>query len=957
MADHQDSDLPYGNFGLANYDPEQQTWIFERSEGTSDRFHILGPPKSVAGPAVQVPRSDSSRSTQPSLRHPSEIQALVKRFPELQPASSLLPARLRLSEAVEAAVDRHDAQKGNLLDFGTIVSEESGHAITIAAFPCGPTGTDLRLVHVQRQKRGWVDSKSAWLDVPTIYGEEAIWSGPGAAIQQVCFAKAIDRTDAFLAVRMLTKTLLFRPILRKAPKFSSVSSRLDTNLCVELRLSEKTVLPHADVSFNPWYTRQCAVVDQAGGWEVWELQDRNTLTVKRFCWYHPFTPDGSEDSRVPFDGWARITWVANLSTIAVATRKIVRMHNITRGGEVADTACLLDLHGSDDWILGMATLPSRPSHMCLLTSTRIMLYYIDESSPGSFRFWSLGCVKHFRNPNDITMRLSAFVLGSQVAILLNSDMDPVVAVYFIAFDDQNGVQITVPSGLHITPATTPQLGLPSVAGWQVEQVGFGTRPQVKSDSMALRLRNSGVTFAALTVLDKCLALQQTILYLSPLNRAPHIPILAWESRPGVTTTRLRREAFVADDDEGLIEPGDERQRPASAFAARRMQADTTRAGKEWTLPFSRVADALQTPASSDLDTVVDILDLTEARLSAEQDEDIMPWRALADLAPTELVLPDMEEAQSRIEALLSLTAKTSQSPPEDAIEASTAVRVTVANITSERIGSISDVHAAIVRDWITPLPPSVTGRVRLAKEQLARRMAVDVVLAARVLRTPLYTLESRSIAQPTQESFDIPVRAGPPTDAVWQSSQAASQPSVLPTPSPSATPSLMTASSHPSSFAAIEISRLIKYTTISRPPTTGLPRSLNNILSHWKIGADPADYDWRSTSKRLARDEDEQIDEQMTEKERLRLQRRAERHIKRQRREAAASQAQQFASSQAPEIFSASQPQQVQRKVESQQTGAASSSQSAGFGGMPASQVVPGRFGGRPPKKKRKQGF
>ena len=92
------------------------------------------------------------------------------------------------------------------------------------------------------------------------------------------------------------------------------------------------------------------------------------------------------------------------------------------------------------------------------------------------------------------------------------------------------------------------------------------------------------------------------------------------------------------------------------------------------------------------------------------------------------------------------------------------------------------------------------------------------------------------------------------------------------------------------------------------------------------------------------------------------MQRRAERHIRRQRKEAAASQAAQMASSQAPEIaISASQP-QVGRvgKMESQPVGVTASSQSQGlgFGAPSASQVVPGRFGGRPPaKKKRKQGF
>lgn len=197
----------------------------------------------------------------------------------------------------------------------------------------------------------------------------------------------------------------------------------------------------------------------------------------------------------------------------------------------------------------------------------------------------------------------------------------------------------------------------------------------------------------------------------------------------------------------------------------------------------------------------------------------------------------------------------------------------------------------------------------------------------------------------------------PSSQAYDSSSQVQySQRSILPTPSPSATPSITTASSGTSVFAP-EVSRLARITSFSKPAPSALPRSLRNVLAHWPPDEDPDNYDWVKTSRRI-RHADEAFEDEagMTEKERLRLQRRAERHIRRQRKEAAASQAAQIASSQAPEIaISASQPRGD--KVESQPVGLAASSQIQDRGVPSASQMVPGRFGGRPAKKKRKQGF
>lgn len=65
-------------------------------------------------------------------------------------------------------------------------------------------------------------------------------------------------------------------------------------------------------------------------------------------------------------------------------------------------------------------------------------------------------------------------------------------------------------------------------------------------------------------------------------------------------------------------------------------------------------------------------------------------------------------------------------------------------------------------------------------------------------------------------------------------------------------------------------------------------------------------------------------------------------------------QAQQMASSQAPEVMAASQPQLFPNDSQT----APASSQSFNLGAAAASQVVGGRFGGRPrQKKRRKSGF
>ncbi|KAK3066267.1 hypothetical protein LTR53_017461, partial [Teratosphaeriaceae sp. CCFEE 6253] len=387
---------------------------------------------------------------------------------------------------------------------------------------------------------------------------------------------------------------------------------------------------------------------------------------------------------------------------------------------------------------------------------------------------------------------------------------------------------------------------------------------------------------------------------------------------------------------------------------RRKSQARRRDGTEWTVSLELCAQAMMKGNGIDPVVVDDVLDTARALLRGPNAEGATPWRTLRDLDQGELTLQEMGGLATKLEDLARVEPRLVEPSQDEPGDAQPPTQLVLRSVASRHTRSLIDTYNGMVADWVTPLSPVLLERHRLAREQLVREAALDVTLASRVIGAPAPEPPTQSEPpEASQQSWNLPVRAGPSSSQVHDSQ--ASQPLVLPTPSPTATPSITTASSRPMSFAAPEIARLSRYTAFSKPAPADLPRSLNRVLTHWSVGTDPAIYDWQATSRRVAEREDV-VDEEMTEKERARLQRRTERHIKRQRREVAASQAAQQASSQALHIVHASQP-APPTNVESQRGAGEGASQSQTLGVGPASQVVPGRYGGRPSKKKRKQGF
>ena len=299
---------------------------------------------------------------------------------------------------MDAATARHDPVKGNLLCFGRIPDESLRRPARIAVLASGSSGSDVRFVQMQLQKQGWDDSKDIWLEVPIFAGEEAIWRGDASPVQQICFSSSLEGGESFVAVRFITRTLIFRPILQRLGP-----NRLDPRCLSEVLIDPSSGTSHVDVAFNPWFSRQFAIVDQSGSWSVHEFATKAS-TRAECIHYHAWSATSTGQSS---DGWARILWVSGPSTIVVADRCRVTLFDISSGPvKLQDIDVgLIDFAG---WVLDLVVLPSRPDCLYILTTTHVLLVTFEENGNKDVEVRIAMRIRHFRSAEDISGRLHLF---------------------------------------------------------------------------------------------------------------------------------------------------------------------------------------------------------------------------------------------------------------------------------------------------------------------------------------------------------------------------------------------------------------------------------------------------------------------------------------------------------------------------------------------------------------------
>jgi len=403
MAEKAADGLPYGQFGLATYDADGSAWHFGRAIDDGVTLLPLGEAETLVETSgdLVAPTFPKDGKAGPTRRREKQAKALVQRHPELQPASYLLPDLARVSEAVEEAAQRYDPSRGPLIASGKIYDEISRASVPVLAFPCGRNGSDFRIVEMVKQRRGWDDAQGTSIEVVVPGEHGTTWEGPGVSISSIVFARPIEKGEWYLAVRLQIETLIFRPVNRKIDHRSGIGMELD--LLATMSIEKTGGFPHADIIFNPWFTGQFATIDQGGSWSVWEFASRRSANAKLTLSGSLKDDDEEESAHLTDDGWGRVLWVQDATTLCICTRQELCFVSIDgeRPRMILDIEA--KLRGGVGWILDVACVQPFPSFLFVLTSSHVLIYLLDKSMEDELEWSVAATVRHHRSPDDLSL--------------------------------------------------------------------------------------------------------------------------------------------------------------------------------------------------------------------------------------------------------------------------------------------------------------------------------------------------------------------------------------------------------------------------------------------------------------------------------------------------------------------------------------------------------------------------
>jgi RNA polymerase I-specific transcription initiation factor RRN6 len=325
---------------------------------------------------------------------------------------------------------------------------------------------------------------------------------------------------------------------------------------------------------------------------------------------------------------------------------------------------------------------------------------------------------------------------------------------------------------------------------------------------------------------------------------------------------------------------------------------------------------------------------------------------------------DVDEASSSLRNLLYTDNES------DTISTRHIASASLLHLGEEEHLTISALYDSILQNWIAPLPLDVPLRVRQRKERLARRIAAEVMLAcARIHQSragrefQLGPNQETTISMPILPSH--PLRSSPGKSSQWASSQLQSSP-------PLPLSSISEPQSSPQSFPlkgsvpANPLVRLRKHLKFKEDSElhASIPANVGQLLSQWQPSTDPHDYDWEQAERASRTETVDEASQKQSEKARKRKERREKRQQREDELMRAQPSSQPFTfvkptsfprSSPGPMLGGIGGSSQPARHVPL--PGAGIQSSQGGFNSFVAqSQVEPGKYGGRPDKKKKKKG-
>lgn len=926
MTDHRATDLVHGHFGEFSYDINEEQWLFSQDVNRVHRFQQLLPFAQCIPPSIRdIPGNGK-------LIARTQQRWLTKKRPETFPGGSLTANFSK--DTRDATLNRFKTSTLMAIGGAADYNHTSGTKIAlIVAIPCGEAGHVLKLVKPRPERLGWDSQNGVRLSMGSTNVDEGHWFGTGGTILQIASVDDGNELSTWFAVRQAAMITIFRPIFRKAPKpfippaghiATYPPSCLDANPVATLTRQESGLKEHVDVSFNPWYGRQFAVVDRAGQWSSWDIEGRqkrrsafNIVPGKMGQIYDDF----GENSAIPgyklpgdVGEWHRILWAGSVSTMIVANRRHLAIFE-TKSKPIRLPSHSFNTSLLKDWILDIKRSTVDLSHLFVLTTTRIFWLKVTPTGEDGPNVESGVKVilshRHYRTATDDSMKLtmSKDENGTDLTVFISSSENSRLNTYTFFMDGK--IARTFQGTFRLSPVISEEKEL------RAESLSICSAPYLMPKDSAggtgLEYMEAGVKFYQAWMLTTNLELVSCLwaseILSSQQKWTSQLSLVAPTNRVmdnsiRLTARRLTDDFIVSDenDEDAFVD-----QMSSLTTKNDRSSIGINKASKDLLLRinmkpvFDRIFNKT-TSNDSETDMEMAFRDIS-IQMQNDKQMDRMSLKTCLELSNNASPSGDLDEAAKTVTEFLDFMNTFDEDEKDASSKFYLSKLISCPGMFFEDLSSnaiypdLLQIYDQLINVWVTNLPRKTPGPVRLAKARLIRKIAMELWLSSVGISLRNKLLEPRpppivedETSLPILKDIDEVSRASsPPFFSSQIHSRAMENPQFsLPTPAPS----VITAAT------VIEdptIARLRQYAVRLEPKTEFGPAK-TSLTSQWPSvpGADPAKYSWEAV-QRAAAAEESGDDDYRSRRENARRKRRAERFLSRDRANAAASSSQALA--------------------------------------------------------------
>jgi len=821
--------------------------------------------------------------------------------------------------------------------------------------------------------------------------DDGYWLEGAGSIQQIVFATDTEGNKSWLAVRKGTSTTILRPIYRQSPVPARVPagfqtmygpSCLDSNPAVTIANDMTNGRSHVDVSFNPWYPRQLAIIDEMGYWRVWDIEGRNrgqkrTVLGKSGYIYddqaaYDATPDAKDS------GWGKILWAGNVSTIIVCNKRHLAIFDLKSQPVRLQSP---DLVAADTCgrILDVKRSPIQLDKVFVLTTSRLFLLRINAAGEHHDDDRLLGAsiimsCPHYRETHGTSLKFELQGQGDTCNIFLYSTNMFLVNVYKFVSTPEAATPFTWSTDAFFLRREFEENQSSDIAGICIRRAPLKSGEGRVMSGLGGKYLEHGNSFYQLFSLGQSLDLSQTVLAeshqlpASSPGQAPRYENIVIPNDSRITPSDRRIVSaptindFVVPDG---LEDGDDFTAPLPTGLSPLRDKSVSRDQRPQMIDARRIyelatSDKAWKPQDKEdyPDVELTMSDYIQNIVGGIQHRKQLDQEGLStfhDLAGFEKFSEDIDDGAALLRDFVeSFKAIEEDSPMAVTLRSAGLFDTLGLDSSFDRTSNLPDLSKAydiLIDIWVSSLPQRTPGLVRIAKERLIRTIAADLCMSSLLVSIRSNSVPSTdpSPSSPEPQRLTLPLRGLPPPSPLtplrplFSSHDYGFDPaSSFPTPAPS-------------EGSVLAEPRAYALGVRSQKP---LGPAREAILDQWPAapGSDPASYVWRPGQAGAVEEEEESDEEaarrRMREEKRRR---RTERFLK--RRETALG----VPSSQ-PLLgvgeAGGSQPEYRQTQMQTQML--ASSSQVH----VPMTQPSAGTYGsrsglggGKKKKKKRKMGF